>query len=335
MKLTLLAIAAVFLIFNVSHILTQLNVDNLDEVYETIPCLIKLCGKYFKSKPVLAGSLVVLNLPPDPTLFQSKIVQALNEDELHEIGLMIKDAKKPHLDSSHIMEKAKNYLILIDDSSELEATIHQLQVLPSWNPLAQVVVLFTSEMNDFMHELEVKNVLIELFEYSVLNVNVMSHRFNSNIIQTQTWFPYEGSNCADTILELRLIDECEYVEVDNPLLGVDEVDENTEDEYGGDKDANENFRQYILRESHYFSDFGAKSPRNFHGCPLRVSTSIWEPYVFGTVDKIQKGLEVRMIDAITSKLNMVPVYKVMSSEFPHLRVTNNNKTGFYADLMQG
>jgi hypothetical protein len=329
MKVTLPTIVLVFLLYYVKYSFTQFTVDDLNEMYKTIPCLVKLCGKYFKSERALKGSLVIINLPPHPTLYQSKIVAALNEDHLHEIGLMVKDAKKKHWNASHVTEKAKNYLMLIEDSSELEATIHQLKGLPTWNPLAQVVVVFTAEMDEFVHELEVKNVMLELFGYSMLNVNVMSQRYNTSIIQTQTWFPYEGHNCADTILNLRLIDECEYIEMDEPITDDREVVEKEDDEYG------EQSKQYLLRERHYFSDFGSKSPKNFHGCPLKISSSIWEPYVVGAAGKIEGGLEVKMIDAITSKLNMVPVYKIIPPEIPHLRVTNNNKTGFYADLLQG
>jgi hypothetical protein len=336
MKVLIWSSVLVLLLFE--HHLIQTEIIDMEswnflddwQEYFTIPCIVKLCNKYFKSERALKGSLVIINLPRDVTGFQSKIIKALNEDELHEIGVMVKDARKKHWNASHVTEKAKNYLMLIEDSSELEATVHQLKGLPTWNPLAQVVVLFTAQMDDFVHELEVKNAMIELFEYSMLNVNVMSQRFNTNVIQTQTWFPYEGDNCANTILDLRLIDECEYAE-DNDES--EDKDEEYDDE--DEKKVKSNETSIFVRESHYFSDFGEKSPKNLHGCPLKVSTAIWEPYVVGTDEKIKAGLEVKMIQAITTKLNMVPVYKILPRGVPHLKITNNNKTGFYADLLLG
>jgi hypothetical protein len=102
---------------------------------------LKLCEKYFKSERALKGSLVIINLIPSPSIFQRKILQSFNEDKRHELGVMIKDARKKHLSAVHVTEKAKNYFMLLSNSSELESTLKLLMGLPTWNPLAQVYLL--------------------------------------------------------------------------------------------------------------------------------------------------------------------------------------------------
>lgn len=124
----------IFLIIATIDYIEAGNISNI------APCVLKLCEKYFKSeKSALKGSLVIINLIPNPTLFQRLILQSLNEDERHELGVMIKDARKRHHNASHVTEKAKNYFMLLSNSSELSTTIKQLKHLPTWNPLAQVL----------------------------------------------------------------------------------------------------------------------------------------------------------------------------------------------------
>lgn len=131
--------------------LTFTNCDEMlygaEDIYEdssihTTPCILRLSEKYFASKIKTQGSLVIVNILPDSSFFQRNILNALNENDHHDLAIMVKDARRTHWNASHVTEKAKNYLMLLNDKSELSATIKQLHALPTWNPLAQVVIFF-------------------------------------------------------------------------------------------------------------------------------------------------------------------------------------------------
>ncbi|XP_058056145.1 uncharacterized protein LOC131207544 [Anopheles bellator] len=281
-----------------------------------VPCVRRLCEKYFRSERAMRGSLAIINIKPDASAFQLSILKSFNEDVRHEMSVMVKDAHRKHWNASHVTEKAKNYLMLVGDSSELAAPIRQLRRLPTWNPLAQVLVMFTTEMTPLVFEIEVRNVLQELFDNSVLNVNVMVQRYNTSVLEAWTWFPYENGGCADNIAQVRLVDECEYVSE-------------------ADEEARRDVRwRPLFREVHHFSDYGPKIPKYYNYCPLKISTSIWEPFVVGNESHIEKGLEVLMLDTITARMQLIPVYNVLDAARATARITADNQTGLYADVIQ-
>ncbi|KXJ82457.1 hypothetical protein RP20_CCG013678 [Aedes albopictus] len=329
--------------------------QNVEEnLLTVVPCVRRLCEKYFKSERAMKGSLAIINIKPDTSLFQLNILKSFNEDPRHEMGVMVKDGRKKHQNASHVTEKAKNYLLMVSDSSELDSPINQLRRLPTWNPLAQVVVLFTSEMTPLIFEIEVRNALQKLFENSVLNSNVMVQRFGTSVLEVWTWFPYENGGCADDIVNIRLIDECEYAEI--PVESMEQAENSgfvdPELEYMNGTFANSSFVNqsdfsgvddvtltpqetvWMFREKHFFADYGPKIPKDYNNCPLKVSTPIWEPFVVGNETSIEKGLEVLMIEAITARMKLTPVYKIIEPERATARITADNITGFYADLIK-
>lgn len=81
----------------------------------SIPCIKRFCQHYFRSDHAMKGSLVIMNLTPSPSIFQSKIIESLNEDRTHEFSVMIKDSRKKHMNASHVSEKAQNYFMFIGD----------------------------------------------------------------------------------------------------------------------------------------------------------------------------------------------------------------------------
>lgn len=215
-----------------------------DSTFLTTPCILKLSEKYFVSKVKTQGSLVIVNIKPDASLFQRNILNALNENDRHDLAVMVKDARVKHWNASHVTEKAKNYLMLLNDKSELAANIKQLHALPTWNPLAQVVIFFLTAMEPDELEDQTVSVILELFASNVLNVNVMSQRINTSLVQSYTWFPYEKAHCATNFTRLHLIDECEYVPEE------------------------EETPSHFNIES--FKSHWQKIPDDFHSCPLKV-----------------------------------------------------------------
>lgn len=252
----------------------------------------------------MKGSLVIMNVTPVPSLLQSTIIQALNDDHAHEFSVMVKDSQKKHMNASHVSEKAQNYFMFIATASDVNGTVHQWSSLPTWNPLAQVVVVFTEPFSTDALEVETRLVLRELLDHKMLNVNIVSHRNGTNVVQVVSWYPYENTNCATEILNLRLLDECIF-----------EMDEEERTEY-------------------YPKQKVAKIPSTLHGCPLRVSSGVWEPYTY-FVPKVgfTKGFEVLLIQTVSKVMHMNPVYELLN-ETREDRQSDRLNQG-YTNLIQG
>lgn len=114
--------------------------------------------------------------------------------------------------------------------------------------MAQVVGLFTEVFDPIVLEEQIRNVLSELLLHNMLNVNLIYNKAGTNTVEMITWFPYEGNNCANHILRLRIIDQCVY--------------ENT----SNNSDVNIVFVAKRKQK---------KIPQILHGCPLKISSSIW------------------------------------------------------------
>lgn len=315
------------IVYNVDAAI-DLDAISGDSSMDIAPCILKLCEKYFHSKKKTQGSLAIVNLTPDASPFQKHVLESLNENERHELAVMTKDARKKHWNASHVTEKAKNYFMLLADSSELNRTIKQLHALPTWNPLAQVVVYITLEMSPEELEVQTRRLLEELLENGMYNVNIMSRKYHTNTIQVNTWFPYEGSDCGDKILKLRLIDECEYV-LDEP-----NVDSNATIPQN-DEELDKKKKKYKFVQRTYYRDW-RKIPDTYNGCPLRVSSGHWLPYtVYDPNEGFTKGTEVFMLQTMTQRMNMKPIYTLMNLTKMNYFGSKKNALLFYSDILEG
>ncbi|KAJ6645967.1 hypothetical protein Bhyg_01176, partial [Pseudolycoriella hygida] len=137
--------------------------------------------------------------------------------------------------------------------------------------MAQVMGLFTEEYDSAKLDAQIRSVLSELLTHNMLNVNLMYNKAETNIVEMVTWFPYEG-NCANRILSLRVIDQCEYE--------------------SNSSDVNIFFVPKKKQK---------KIPQTLNGCPLKVSSSVWEPYTYfdHNSGKFTKGIEVLLIKTIS------------------------------------
>lgn len=285
---------------------------------QSIPCIKKFCVKYFRSDHALKGSLVIMNLTPKPQIIQNKIIQAINDDPHHEFSVMVKNAQLKHLNASHVSEKAQNYFMFIASNKDVNQTLRQWKSLPTWNPLAQVVILFTKTFDNHTLNKQIRNVLEELLENGMLNVNIISHRIDTNYVQSMTWFPYENENCAKEILKIRLIDECEYNNVES------QVNDLRTTSYYYENDTGDNVNQKRRN----------KIPKSLHGCPLTISSSIWEPYTFYEPNHgFTKGIEVLMLQTITNVLNIRPIYYLLNETRENRRNADLNRG--YLNLIDG
>lgn len=176
--------------------------------------------------------------------------------------------------------------------------------LPTWNPLAQVVALFINTYPDDELLQRITEILRIFLSRHLINVNVISYREHSNIVQAHTFYPYDDENCATDVDRLHLIEECEYSDL-RPFEPEMKI-------------------KHKLRP---------KIPNNMHGCPMNIAASINEPYVFydEVGDRFQEGMEVKMVQTIAKALKMTAVFHRISGGRENREVSN--ETGIYSTLL--
>lgn len=144
----------------------------------------------------------------------------------------------------------------------------------------------------------------EFLRWNMINVNVISYREGTNVVQAHTFYPYDGDNCASDVRALSLIEECAYSDdtPDDPVL----VDVNR------------------LRR---------KIPNDLHNCELRMAASVFEPYVFydEQATDFPTGTEVIMARTIARALKMRPVFKRINETRENRLISN--ETGIYSLLL--
>lgn len=148
--------------------------------------------------------------------------------------------------------------------------------------------------------------ILQLFlNRHMINVNVISYRFNSSIVQSHTFYPYDEDNCATNVVQMHLIEECVYSD-DRPFDPKIMI--------------NQELRQKI--------------PNNLHGCNMHIASSTIEPYVFYDQDSgtFNTGLEVLMTRTIAESLSMTPVFHRINETREHRDVSN--VTGIYSTLLK-
>lgn len=260
----------------------------------------------------MRGSLVVINIVPYPKSFlQRRMLSSLNEDKRHILGLMVKDANLKHFNASRVTDKAQNYLLLMVVLKDLSDALKQWSSLPTWNPLAQTVIVFMEPMtSEDEKEREVKLVFEELLRHGIVYANAVYQMANDSYkLIAETWFPYHDDCCANSVDHVFKIHECTVPPLDESgIIGKETIIE---------------FNQFRYE----------KLPISFHDCPLKVSAFIWEPFVVGN-DSVDTGLEVLMLQAITSQKNFNLQFDVLNEELMSKKITADNQSGIYADLLQ-
>lgn len=100
----------------------------------SILCVIKFCERYFRSEKAVIGSLVIVNVQ-NTTEFHSQLIIELNERANYELGVMTKDATKVHVPPVHVVDKAKNYFVVFNRTSEVTDAINQWYAMKKLNPI--------------------------------------------------------------------------------------------------------------------------------------------------------------------------------------------------------
>lgn len=288
---------------------------NYDNATFLTPCLFDLSEKYFKSKRAMRGSLVIFNSVPQPKPFlQLKILRFFNENKKHVMGVMSKDAGFAHRNASKVTDKAKNYMLLLVEQKDLTAAVKQWKSLPTWNPLAQTVIVFMDPIKSVDEKDEkVQITFDELFDSGIIYANVIYQMSDNPFkMEVESWFPYYDKGCSRTVENIYKIDECTVFEIIN------------------------NETQKIEKKrniTEFNSDKYPKVPNTLHNCSLTVSAFLFEPFVVGNTS-VESGLETLMLQTITEQMEMELIFIVLPDEVRIKKISEDNLTGIYANLIQ-
>lgn len=297
-----------------------------DETAKT-PCIVSMVKKYIDAGEYQQGGLVVVSVPNELNIIGQRILHELNEDVDHKGTIFIGNvqAMKRSVTDFPVSTKAKSYILFTINANDVGQVLSTYKTHPSWNPTAPFIVLFMEQMTEFRLTVQTKSVMQELFEHSVVDVYVISARDKTSVIQSQTWYPYEGRNCGENVISVRTVNECEFFGNDkNNDTEVDDEKDSDDDEDEGDDEL------FLLQYD--FSNLGPKLPFNMHGCPVIVAASALEPFIIDRKNTIE-GFEVVMTKVISKQMNLIPIFKIQDPNIANIHITENNITGLYADLV--
>lgn len=264
----------------------------------------------------MRGSLVVFNTVAHPKPFLlMKVLMFFNEDKRHEIGLMSKDASLKHRNASRVTDRAQNYMLLLIEQKDVTLALIQWKSLPTWNPLAQTVVVFMDPIETVKEKDEkVKQIFEELLDSGIVFANVVYQMSDDPFaLEVETWFPYFDKGCSTTVGNIYKIDKCIVFETIDPETNVTTIGRNI---------------------TEYNQEKYPKIPTAFHFCPLEVSTFIFEPFVVGNKKQVASGLETVMLQTITQQMEMKLNFIILGDEVRTKKITADNQTGIYANLIQ-
>lgn len=268
-----------------------------------IACIVELCETYFYPEKQIIGALLVVHIQ-NVTPFHDTLMKMLMERNIYAINLM-NQYSHCVIHSAHCKstEKAENYFVAFTELEEAIAALHLWSALETWNPLAKFVAVSMNKYERKSLHSQIRLIFEAFFNLHVLNVKVISFRHNSDVIDMHTWYPYEETNCAKGVRNIHLVDECSY----------------SDDRTGPQPVRNIQALQPII-------------PPDLHGCPLRVASSSYAPFVhYHQARGTYHGIEVRMIQSIAQALGMTPIF-IYINETRVNRIVSK-ETGIYSLLL--
>lgn len=278
---------------------------NSEQTAKTAECVLKLSAKYFVEKKALSGSIVIININSYVSTTQVLLLQTIHGGIKYSV--MVKDSFYPHANASHFPEKAKNYMLILEEKSELTRNILQLNKLPTWNPLAKAIVFYQLNKTEDAEETAIE-FINELRHYKLFKSIIFIYSPEEKEVVSYTWVPYSDMNCGGKCDSVYILDKCK----DNVIY-------------------------QLATQKEMF-------PSDMKGCPLVAYAIVSEPYVLPPETKLtntsyndayvfQKGGEINLVKIITQFTNMSLIMR--TSELPENWGTiywNGTATGAYEVL---
>ncbi|XP_049877903.1 uncharacterized protein LOC126375103 [Pectinophora gossypiella] len=292
-----------------------MTTGNSDQIAKTAECVLKLSAKYFVEKKALSGSIVIININSYTSTTQRLLLSTIHGGIKYSV--MVKDSFYPHANASHFPEKAKNYMLILEEKSELRRNILQLNKLPTWNPLAKAIVFYQVKENDTAEDAAI-SFINELRYYKLLKSIIFIYNADEQEVISFTWSPYSATNCGGKCESVYVLDRCRN-----------------------------NVIQQIEAQREVF-------PLDMRGCPLIAYAIVSEPYVMPPTRKLtntsfddayefQRGGEISLVKIISQFTNMSLIIRMSeTAENWGIVYPNGTATGAYdvlrndaADLVIG
>ncbi|CAF4797250.1 unnamed protein product [Pieris macdunnoughi] len=271
-----------YTVLNVNPLLMPIG---LDESVKASQCVLKLSAKYFVEKKALSGSIVIVGI--NPQAFTKKFLLQTVHNGI-KYSIMVKTPYYPHANASHFREKAKNYMMVLENQLDLKNYLKLLSKLPTWNPFAKTIVLYEKQKNESSENLA-KLFINELHAMKLLRVIVLLYSALDDEIISYSWNPYSETNCGGKCETVYILDRCK-----------------------------DNLISQIEVQKEMF-------PLDLRGCPLLTYVVISEPYVMPPVRKLtselwndayefQKGVEINLVKIISQFTNMTLITRMSENE---------------------
>ncbi|XP_052744131.1 uncharacterized protein LOC112044642 [Bicyclus anynana] len=261
-------------------------------------CVLKLSEKYFVEKKALRGSIVIINIQSYTSTTEALILQTLHSGKKYSI--MVKNGFRPHANASHFPEKAKNYMLILENKTDLAIHLDQLRSLPSWNPLAKSVAYYQLKPNEDGERAAIK-LINEFRNFKILKSIILIYSSLNDDITAYSWSPYSDTNCAGKCTTVYILDKCK----DN------------------------NIKQFEPQREMF--------PYDLKGCPLITYAVISEPYVMPPERKVTNTI---WSDAYEfekgGEINLVKIISVRRAAFEkNFAVVSSRRQAEYMDQKLG
>lgn len=293
-----------------SHGIELMSSRRYQQDPNSIQCIAHITNHYFGWEPYYGSANIIINFTGKVTVISNLLIKWLMINFDYKWNVIVKSVHTTntiHRKETNIFDavasRVSNYFAYINETRDVEATVRQWKSDPTWNNLAQVIVLMHFTYDNTVFGDKQKEVLAVFLRYKMLNVKLLTFRHSSSTMDVISWLPFDNGNCANRVIDLVSIGSCEY------------TDEGFE------------YNEFLAAQK-------IVSPRRTPGCPIRIATSIQEPYVYyNRTTRIFDGLEVVMVRNIAYAMDLRPTF-LLINEVRSNRVVSN-VTGIYSTLLQG
>ncbi|CAO1421445.1 unnamed protein product [Diamesa hyperborea] len=213
---------------------------------------------------------------------------------------------KKYADNRHV--RIDNYVFFVKTQSDLNSIMDVVTKSSSWSPHANLLMYIDRGVDDWKDL--VGYFFKTIWKYWMPNVSIMAPDLITYTHNILTWFPYAKGNCDGTHNEFVQLGVCE-----NSTIIPDGV-----------------------------NIFPAKVPVNMNGCPVKIATLIYPPFIFppskgqkvGNDVNLTKGIDIQIIKNIAKQANFSPKFHVLdeSENWGQIFPLNNSGTGMMGEFMK-
>lgn len=288
----------------------------------SVPCIYNLILHYSQSGEVLRGKTTIISVMLNPPKIQRFFLKIISENG--KMSLMLKHSQKPHYSAAKFLEKAKVYVMIVQEADEIIDAHKLFKSLPSYNLLAKVIVYFPMQMTSEVFKRERNTAFMLIFGYGFIDIFIIGRKYGTPIVDSYTFFPYEDQNCAEKVHKIELLHSCEFSVP--PTFG--RKPETFYDIY----DLASDDRNIYIKQ---LRDNPKKLPNYIPNCVIPVTVSNREPFVVADDihEKVYKGIEFRMMNETFNEMQAIVKYRIQQANVRYRKFSLNNLTGAYADLL--